>query len=480
MKLITIRAALAVALLGGYWYGRYLTGMSLAAASVWLWIVNPGSSAALLSAVTVLSVVLSVRASRVVRHATVPEPSGTVVPPRADSPLWSEVRGVCDQLGMAVPDELRVGAEPRIESWQSSRRLGLAAGPRGLYVGLPLLIGLSPPQLRALLSRELADPRQVGRSVAACRRARGVLGPTLAARPRTAGVVFAVWARLFLAVEAPVSRQLEFVADRAAVALTGRAGAAGALRELPVVAAAWRRYLTEVIAPAARSGYAPLSLSDGFDHVRVAWSEELDELRTSLVEEPRAAWEVRPTRLERLHAIDLAPEPPPGSELVPLRPRACAVLREVEREVIGADVRRVPWDEFCATSASEPLRDEVAELFTVADEVAEAGGVIEGYGQAGLDTVLHLIEAGALPELERRLRPPVRGLLAVAFAVAAVDAGVARWRSNPTGGLRVVRADGGQIPVEELAARVIADPSTVPMVRQVLRSVRAARADQLV
>ncbi|MGH3734500.1 MAG: hypothetical protein ACRDT6_02585 [Micromonosporaceae bacterium] len=480
--MITFRAAVGVAMLGGYWFGRYLVGIGLAAASVLLWRTTPGVGAALLSAVTILAVVLSARAHRLVRDAAYREPSGTVVPPRLDSPLWTEVRALCERLGVPPPDELRLGAEPAVTSWQHPRRLGLVAGPRGVYVGLPLLIGLTPAQLQALLARELAGPAGAGRLAAMCHRARATVGPMLAARPRTAGLVFAFWAQLFLAVEAPVSRQLVLTADRSAVALTGRASVAGALREVPVVVAAWQRYIAEVIAPAARAGYAPLNLSDGFDRVREAWSEELELVRTAPGIEPGHAWEVRPTRLERLHAIDLAPEAPTGSELVPLRSRSCETVRQVEREVIGADVARVPWDEFSATIASESLRGEVAQLFAAADEVAATapGGVIEASGKAGLDTVLHLIEAGALPQLEQRLRVPARGLLAVAFAVAAVDGGVARWRTNPAGGVRVVRADGGQVPVEELAARVIVDPSTVPMVRQALRSVRAARADQLV
>ncbi|MGH3715252.1 MAG: M48 family metallopeptidase, partial [Micromonosporaceae bacterium] len=422
--MITIRAALAVALLGGYWYGRYLTGCALVVLSGWLWITNPGMSAALLSAVAVPLVVLSARASRVVRGSAVDEPSGTVIPQRADSMLWTEVRSLCERLDVRVPDEVRLGGEPMVVAWQRASRLGLTAGFRGLYVGLPALVGLSPAQLRALLTHELAhDAHQAGRLVAVCHRARATLGPMLAVRPRTTGVVFAVWARLFLALEAPVSRHQELLADRAAVAVTSRASTAGALRELPVLGVAWRRYVTEVIAPAARSGYAPLSLTDGFVQVRAAWSEELEQLRTVPQEEARPGWDVHPARLERLHAIDLAPESPGGAELVELRPKRSAVVREVEGDVIGGgEVRRLPWDEFCATIASEPLRAEVAELYAAAGEVASTGpgGVIE-HGKAGLDTVLGLIERGALPELEQRLQPPVRGLLAVAFALAAVD-----------------------------------------------------------
>jgi hypothetical protein len=132
----------------------------------------------------------------------------------------------------------------------------------------------------------------------------------------------------------------------------------------------------------------------------------------------------------------------------------------------------VPWDEFCAIIAGEGLRDEVEQLFRAAAAVP----ALAPDAVPGLDAVLTLIEAGALDRLVSRLEPATtataRRLLGLAFAQAAVDGGVARWRRGPSGDLRVVRPDGGPVPVEELAARVIADPATVPMVREVLRAVQ--------
>lgn len=460
--MITIRAALAVALLGGYWLGRYLVVGCLVVLTVWRWVADLDWSAGLLTLVTALAVVLQVRAASVVRRCAAREPVGTVVPRRSDSPLWSEVCDLCARLDVRPPDEIRLGTEPTVEVWEQPTRYGLLAGPRHLHLGLPLLVGMDAGQLKALLAHELAhDWRDAGRLRAVCHRARTTVGTVVARRPRTAGVVFAVFGRMFLALQRPASRDQEWRADRAAVRLTSRASLASALRELPGLAVAWRRYVAEVIAPAVRSGYAPLSLGDGFAQVRDGWGDVAGAPASA-----RLAWDAHPPLVERLHAIELAPETHPGPGTPsPWSPRQLPAIAEVERQVIGADVRRVPWEEFCAIAASESLRDEVSWLFQAA-------------GAEGLDAVLALIEAGGLPQLVSRLASPatVRRLLAVAFAQAAVDGGIARWRQSRSGALQAVRTDGAPVPVDELAARVVADPSTVSVVRDVLKAVQVAHA----
>ncbi|HEX6077318.1 MAG TPA: M48 family metallopeptidase [Micromonosporaceae bacterium] len=472
-----MRAALAVALLRGYRAGRHVAVWGLAMVSTWTWIVTPGWLPAALTTLTVVTGLLSVRAARVLGRCVLRETTGVPVPPRVDSSLWAEVRMLCDRLRVRLPEEIRIGVDPVIEVSEQPRNLGLAAGPRRLHIGLPLLVGLSPGELRALLAHELAhDSREGGTLPATCHRIRHTLGPALQRRPGGVGIVFAIVVRLFLALEAPASRRQERIADRAAVRLAGRRNVAGMLRELPVLSLAWQRYLAEVVAPAARSGYAPLSISDGFQHMRGSWREELAELRNMPPEAVRQAWDVHPPRLERLHAIDLTPEVADQIPVVDPRPGLTPLVREVEHQLVGPQVRRVPWDEFCAIIAGEGLRGEVDQLFRAAAQVADPADPVVRTASPGLDTVLTLIEAGALNRLLRHLEPATtataRRLLGLAFAQAAVDGGVARWHRAQSGALRVVRPDGGTVPVEELAARVIADPATVPMVREVLRAVK--------
>ncbi|MQA26266.1 MAG: hypothetical protein GEU94_12530 [Micromonosporaceae bacterium] len=481
----TFRAALAVVLLGGYWAARVLVPTVLAVTTALLWSTAPGWGAAALTAITLLAVTLGVRAARVVRGCLHREPVGAVVAPIGESVLWREARAASARLGVRCPEEIRIGDESAFEVWEQPGSLGLVAGPRHLCVGLPLLAGLTAPQLRSLLTHELAhDSREAGRLPAVCHRTRAALGRALDRRPRAEALVFAFWARLFLALEAPVSIGQERRADRAAVWVSGRSAAAAALRELPVLALAWQRYVTEVIAPAASAGYAPLSLSDGFGHSCASWRDELAALRASPPEESRERWDAHPARVERLHAIDVVPEPRLGSgpalpgEILTLRPTSAAAVRQVEGELLGEQVRRVPWEEFQAITASQPLRDEVTQLY----RAAAAAARIEG--PAGLDTVLRLLEERRADDMVAGLEPPrratARRLLAVAFSQAAVDGGLARWRRAESGALRVVRPDGGAVPVEELAARAIADPDTVSMVRDVLRLVGHSRTDQFV
>jgi len=473
-SLITIRAALAVALLSGYRVGRHVVVSGLATLSLWAWIAGPGWLGAALTALAVAVALLSARAARVLSRCAVPQPSGVVVPQRGDSPLWNEVRTLCDRLRVRLPDEIRIGVDPVVELTERAQDFGLTAGSRRLHVGLPLLIGLSPGEFRAVLAHELAhDLRDEGVLPAMCHRIRCTLGPILQHRPGVVGLWFAVVAPVILAIEAPVSRRQERLADRAAVRLAGRRSVASMLREIPVTTLAWRRYLAEVVEPAVRSGYAPLSISDGFGHVRDTWQEVLVELRNAPPEVARPSWDVHLPRLERLHAIDLTPETGGHIPPVDLLPSLTPLVREAELLIVGPAVRRVPWDEFCAIIAGEGLRGEVEQLFRAAAEVPDP---VARNAEPGLDTVLTLIEAGVLDGLVSRLKPATtataRRLLGLAFAQAAVDGGVARWRRGPSGDLRVVRPDGGPVPVEELAARVIADPATVPMVREVLRVVQ--------
>jgi Zn-dependent protease with chaperone function len=472
--LITIRAALAVALLRGYRAGRHVGVWGLATLAIWAWTVAPGWLPAALTGLAVAATLLSVRATRALARCVPPDATGIPVPPRLDSPLWAEVRTLCDQLQVRPPDEIRIGVDPVIEISECARKLGLAPGSRRLRIGLPLLVGLSAGEFRAVLTHELAhDSRDAGSLPATCLRIRHTLGPMLRRRPATVGVVFAMLARVVLALGATASRRQERIADRVAVRLNGRRSVTGMLRELPVITAAWQRYLSEVVAPAVRSGYAPLSLSDGFNHMRDAWRNELEELRNAPPESARPAWDVHPPRLERLHQVDLTPEATGQIRLVDPRPALAPLVREVEVQLVGPRIRRVPWDEFCAIIAGESLRGEVEQLFHAAGRAADPASPV---AIPGLDTVLTLIEAGALDRLVSKLEPATtvtaRRLLGLAFAQAAVDGGVARWQRSPSGTLRVVRPDGGSVPVEELAARVIADPSTVPVVREVLRAVQ--------
>ncbi|MGH3662769.1 MAG: M48 family metalloprotease [Micromonosporaceae bacterium] len=467
----TIRAALVVALLGGYRVGRACTVAILMVGACMAWWVSPGILATVVTGGAVLMVTLMARAGRALRGCVHRTLDGTVVDPAADSVLWREVRVLCGRLDVPVPEEIRLGVDPRVEVWEQGRRWGLRAGPSQLYLGLPLLAGLPPRQLRALLAHELAhDYRGEGQLPAVCRRIRSTLGSLLERRPRAAGVLFMAWARLILGIEAPVSREQEFRADRAAVLVSGKADLVAALRELPALTRAWDRYLTEVIRPAAKDGYAPLSLSHGFNQARERWREDLEPLRVAAPDCPRPPWDAHPSWPERMLHIDMLIEPRSIDEAAELPLKLVSAARQVETELLGAQVRRVPWEEFLAITASQPLRDEVAQLYQAAAAVAHPGV------PADIDTVLALLEAGRRDDLVSWLEPPepttARRLLAVAFAQAAVDGGVARWRRGWSGELQVVRADGGAVPVEELATRVMVDPATVPMVREVVRSVQ--------
>lgn len=69
--------------------------------------------------------------------------------------LWDTVRRLADDVGTRVPDEIRIVPEVNAAVVEESQLLGLHAGRRYLYLGIPLLQGLSVAQLQAVIAHEL-------------------------------------------------------------------------------------------------------------------------------------------------------------------------------------------------------------------------------------------------------------------------------------------------------------------------------------
>ncbi|MGE5136666.1 MAG: LysM peptidoglycan-binding domain-containing protein [Gemmatimonadota bacterium] len=109
-----------------------------------------------------------------------------------DAPgLWAMVTELATRVGTRPPDEVRAVAAASAQVSEECRFLRLLAGTRRLYVGLPLLMGLTADELRAAICHELG------------RYARGHtrIGPdaaVAAAAGKAAGVLMAIFAVIVL------------------------------------------------------------------------------------------------------------------------------------------------------------------------------------------------------------------------------------------------------------------------------------------
>ena len=151
----TARALLAVALLLGVYAlaAGVVAGMGYL---VYLAATAGSGLAALKFAVIAVLVALALGKGVVSSLRTPPEePNGVALTPQAQPRLWAEVQRTADQVGVRPPDEMRLVPEVNAAVSEQSRWLGLVPGRRTMYVGAPLLTGLSEDQLRSVLAHEL-------------------------------------------------------------------------------------------------------------------------------------------------------------------------------------------------------------------------------------------------------------------------------------------------------------------------------------
>ncbi|HET6213973.1 MAG TPA: M48 family metallopeptidase, partial [Micromonosporaceae bacterium] len=438
----TVRAAISVALLAGFYVLAVGLIAGLAALAVWLWREHPGGAAAKLSYVAIaLAAGVVIALWRVVR--TRPEPALGLLVPRERAPeLWSTVSELAVEAGTRAPDEIRLIPEVNAAVSEDASLLGLRAGRRYIYLGVPLLQALTVTQLRAVLAHELGHySHSHTRLGALSYRGRMTIIRTIEhIGPHSfLGYIFRAYAVVYLLAEHAVSRRQEFEADRTAVRVAGKAAAASALRELPVLDAAWNRYFERYVSWGWEAGYAPADLLGGFHRLLAERAGELAALRTEALgsqEAPveRSRWDSHPPIPDRIAAIEAGPDPgirPDDRPAGVLVSDLDAVCRALQAEVVDPAGRTVlGWPEFTAAAAVARDQHQADILFRAAARLA-------GTESADLGTVLDLVEAGRGEQLGKALAPhaadrfaALAGYLTDAVRLAAVRSGVARWRHS--------------------------------------------------
>ncbi|BCJ44781.1 hypothetical protein GCM10010168_15940 [Actinoplanes ianthinogenes] len=429
-------------------------------------------------------------------------PAGVAVP-RADAPeLWALVDAAATAAGVTPPAGLTVVADATVVVGERTRALGLGGGRRDLYVGLPLLQAWDRGRLRAAVAHELAHgSARLGRWAPMAYRGRVEVG-RLASRwgrgRNPAAAVFRAYAQVYRRWDAPFSRAQELAADRVAAAHAGAEAAAGALRDLPVLAGMQRLFHAEYVGPGWQAGQVPDDVFGGFLRVLAARAEDVAILRAR-GPEPAGDWDTHPPLAERLAALTpdspaapaAAPDAPtapaapgspaaptpdssvddekeePADDLVPDLPGLGRALQAVAFPPAGRT--EVSWDDFLSLArTAEMEREAEAALATVARAVGapvpDAAGVLELAADGRLATAAATIFPGLTPE---ETADRIVDLLSLMLALAALRSGVARWRHSWTGTAELVAADGAHLNLTDVAAAA-ADPEQAEAVRAYL------------
>ncbi|MFF3672150.1 M48 family metallopeptidase [Microtetraspora malaysiensis] len=245
---------------------------------------------------------------------------------REDEPvLWQTVEELAARVGTRPPDEIRLVAEVNAAVSEDTSWLGLLAGRRTMYVGLPLLMTLTVDEMRAVLGHELGHYNgahtRLGTPVYRGRIAVLAAVRSLENHPFIQKL-FSLYATLFLRVSQAVSRRQELEADRFAAAVASREAAGNALRKVHGTADVWNLYMERYVGMTGMAGSRPADLFGGFHalvdvhRAQIAQGDGADE--------ETSPYDSHPSLPQRLVAIAALEDVPHVRDLRP----APALLRD--------------------------------------------------------------------------------------------------------------------------------------------------------
>ncbi|MFF1569012.1 M48 family metallopeptidase [Streptomyces sp. NPDC058293] len=366
-----------------------------------------------------------------------PVPHGVEVTPQDQPELWGQIQAAAEVAGQRPPNELYLVAEVNAGVAEQSRLLGLLPGRRRMLLGLPLLDGLTVPQLRAVLAHEFGHyGNRDTRLGAVTMRGREALLHTVEVFQKgstplhhTIGALYVGYARMFLRTSQSMARHQELAADQMAARHAGRDATTAALRALPVLAAAHTHYLETYPAMGRSLGALPPEgeVHGGFRRLLAARTGQGLALLSSGQRPPRPhPYDSHPPIAERIALLEKLPtdgrldgatDEPAALTLLHDLGRMSAALEARTLSMEAARLRRMSWDDLVmaravadAESWSRPLRVAVARaLRSSAQGVGETATVHRtATNDAGADN--------ELPSLEEILDAFDRGLLWMAVA----------------------------------------------------------------
>lgn len=465
----TVRALLALTLLVGF----YVFALGVVVGLVWagVAVAKAGVSGYALGKLWIFVVVIGfvvVKAlfgRRKKQHAP---PPGIPVTEQEQPALWAEVRAIAEFAQTRAPDEIRLVPDVNAAVSEDAQWLGLVSGTRRLYLGVPLVLGLTRDQLRSVLAHELGHysgkHTALGvvtyRGQEAIARVIGGLGPD----SWTAGL-FKLYARLYYAVSHTVSRRQELEADELSAALVGPRTAASALAEIRPISAAWDFYLESYVDLGDGVGHRPTDLYDGFARFLASpvRQEQLSPLRDEPDDRPTSVYDTHPAMSDRIARIEASGRPShedasgPATSLL-----AAGTVERAQEEVWAGDPRPgLPLAAIVPLAAAESLghnarvvRAQLHALGTSPDLAGALGMLREG--RAG--DLLRPLRPDADDQTLRRHAGSLIGDLA---AHQLVSTGAATHRLDFDGPWRLVTPEGDELEPWPASVAAAEDPASV-------------------
>ena len=456
----TLRALLAVGLLLGFYLlcAGVLVALGLAIYEV----TSHDVAGALVVKLGIVTLLAALAIGRGLfgrsKRANAPTPGWTVSP--TDQPtLWAEVRELAERAGTLPPQEIRLVAEVNAAVSEDSKLLGLIPGTRRLFVGVPILMGLSALQFRSVLAHELGHysgrhTALAGVSYRGKESIRRVIGEFGA--DSWIGKALTLYGRLYLAVSHSVNRRQELEADLLSAELVGPATAASALQELAPLDAAWTHFLDSYVGLGREIDARPTDLFEGFGQFLAdpTRQSQMSEIRQNPPLVPRTVYDTHPSIEERVRAFAALPNQGDPDRSAP----AIGLLTAPEQTLglfqdflyDGSSRRAIPFDQLVREAAAHVVDQNTGVLLRELSARQLSQPTLRGVVdllRKGLAQRLHYLVEGS----EEQKQAYVIHLVNQAIDHTLVTSGRASHRVNWGGPWQLVEPDGTVLDTRSLA-----------------------------
>ncbi|GGU28851.1 M48 family metallopeptidase [Nocardioides albus] len=417
------------------------------------------------------------------RARTAADPGGLVLTEQDQPALWADVRQLAATAGTRAPDEIRLVADANAAVSDETSILGLRSGTRRMFLGVPLLQGLSRNQLHVVLAHELGHHSTtrsrlgalVHRSRLAIAEVAAGLTSPLTKRP------FRTYARIFFALTRPLAHAHELDADRVSAQVAGPQTAGVTLRTLPALDAAWRIYLEQYVEAGAHYGLRPTRFFDSFTHLMSDPErlEELARISAAPAETTASAYDSHPPlaeRIERLESMASTDETDrSGNAASILRYPQQTFLALEDKTFAGSGLTAAPMTEIVAVAGARAATIDAEILLNAMREnqivPATARGALDLIASGNLDTLLGLVEVESTTADEagdtagETRRRTIARLLGAAIAHELVGEDKARYELSWAGPWRLIDIAGQEVDAESLAYEALDSPGYAAALR---------------
>lgn len=407
------------------------------------------------------------------------DPGGLVLTEQDQPGLWAEVRDLAATAGTRAPDEIRLVPEVNAAVSEETSLLGLRTGTRRMFLGVPLLQGLSRNQLHAVLAHELGHHSTshtrlgalIHRSRLAIAEVAADLSNPLVKRP------FRTYARIFFSLTRPLAHAHEIDADQLSATVAGPRTAAITLRTLPALDAAWHIYLEQYVEAGTHYGLRPTRFFDNFTNL-MSDPERLEELARISAAPPEtrsSAYDSHPPlseRIERLEAMASSDEADKsGNAASILRYPQQFFLALEDKTFAGSGLTPAPMAEIVSVAGARAAALNAEALLNAMQEnqivPATVRGALDLIASGNLDTLLDLVDVeSTTPDADAEAkRKVIARLLGAAIAHELVGDDKARYELSWAGPWRLVDIAGQEVDPEDLAYEALGSPGYAAALR---------------